>query len=155
MTHVQRLPGTPLWLGLAGWLPFWIPVGLTAQAAMSGRSAAAEAALFLVYAAIILGFLGGVRWGQALSDENSTATTYTLSILSSLAGLAATLLVWAGAPLTGFALVLASLFLHWRWDARSARQGVLPAWYGRLRSILTLGACAAAIAMMVLYPLTT
>ncbi len=154
MTDSQPVPKTPLLLGLAGWIPFWLPVALTAQAAFSGRSAAAEAGLFVIYAAIILGFLGGVRWGRALSDEDSNALTFTLSITPSLAGLAATFLYWAGAPLTAFMLVFASLFMHWRWDIASTRRGILPAWYGRLRSVLTLGACTAALAMLALYPMT-
>lgn len=154
MANTRSVPKIPLLLGLAGWLPFWIPVALTAQAIVSGRSAAAEAALFVIYAAIILGFLGGVRWGRALSDPGSDAHTFPLSILPSLAGLTAVLLYWIGAPMAAFALVLASLLLHWRWDVKSTREAALPTWYGQLRTLLTFGACAAAVAMLVLFPMT-
>lgn len=157
MDRHSFLPATPLWLGLTGWIPFWIPVGLTVQAALTSRSAAAEGALFVIYAAIILGFLGGVRWGRALApdmDQTLHRSTFILSILPSLAGLAAALLLWAGLPLIAFALILVGLIAHWRWDLAASRRGDLPAWYGRLRAILTAGAVGATIVMLALYPLT-
>ena len=154
MTQPIRVPKTPLLLGLAGWIPFWIPVALATHAVATGRSAAAETALFIVYAAIILGFLGGVRWGQALTSETHQSSTFMISVVPSLAGLAAALLYWAGAPLTALALIFASLFMHWRWDIAAMHRRRLPVWYGRLRSVLTLGACSAAVAMLVLYPMS-
>ncbi|WP_291843944.1 DUF3429 domain-containing protein [Maricaulis sp.] len=150
-TPASRLTIT-LWLGLAGWIPFWLPVGLATQAVLSGRSAAAETALFIVYGAIILGFLGGVRWGHAMARAvPASALTYGLSVLPSLAGLAAVIAYWAGAVLPGISLVLIGLVLHWRWDRHATRSGSLPHWYGRLRSLLTLGAALAALGMLGLY----
>ncbi len=161
MAKTLSLPLTPLWLGLAGWIPFWIPVALTLHAVLTNRSAAAEGVLFVVYAAIILGFLGGVRWGRALApdhdqaqDQDQPRPVFILSVLPSLAGLAAALLLWLGLPLAGFALILVGLVIHWRWDRAASQRGDLPSWYGRLRAILTGGAVGASILMLALYPMT-
>ncbi|MFY0638279.1 DUF3429 domain-containing protein [Maricaulis maris] len=157
MDRHASLPPIPLWLGLTGWIPFWLPVLSTAHALVTDRSAAAEAAIFVIYAAIILGFLGGVRWGRALAPDKHQALdnpTFVLSIVPSLAGLAAALLIWAGLPLIAFALILVALITHWRWDLAASRRGDLPAWYGQLRAILTAGAVGATLAMLALYPLT-
>lgn len=153
MSTNDTIPRSPLWLGLAGWIPFWIPVALTVQAALTGRSPAAEGGLYIVYAAIILGFLGGVRWGRGLApDGTGSGGLYVLSILPSLIGLGAAFLYWAGQPEIAFATVFAGLILHWRWDSLAVRREILPAWYGRLRSILTLGAGLSALAMLGIYP---
>ncbi len=144
------IPRAALWSGLAGLLPFWLPVIIAAQAVVTGRSAAAEAAFFTIYAAIILGFLGGARWGRALAPgENPPDRHWLGAIATSVLGVTAVALHWAAGPVPAFVLVLAGLAGQYLWDRGAVERRRLPRWYGRLRTLLTAGASAAALAMIV------
>jgi hypothetical protein len=80
-------------LGLAGLIPF---AAASATRAAGPPELAGPALLaLLAYAAVILSFLGGVRWGAELSAERPSPAVIALSVLPSLA--AWTLLV-APAP---------------------------------------------------------
>ena len=63
----EAIPPIALWLGIGGLIPFlapalliWMPLSLGWQG-IAGTFG-------MVYGAIILSFLGGVRWGGALSE---------------------------------------------------------------------------------------
>ncbi|MEA1942325.1 MAG: DUF3429 domain-containing protein [Pseudomonadota bacterium] len=143
------IPRQALWSGLAGLLPFWLPVLLAVQAAATQRSAAAEEAAFTIYAAIILGFLGGVRWGRALAPgENPPGRHWLASIAPSVLGVAAVAVHWAAGPVPAFVLVLAGLAGQYVWDRSAVERRRLPRWYGRLRTVLSASASGAAIAMI-------
>ena len=67
-----RPPVTPLVLGLAGLVPFIVLTGVIMTKTVLpvlGSVAAAKFAL-LIYAIVVLSFLGGVRWGIALAAED-------------------------------------------------------------------------------------
>ncbi|MBW8314565.1 MAG: DUF3429 domain-containing protein [Hydrogenophaga sp.] len=106
-----HLPPSALWLGWAGVLPF----GLLALATWCApwRDLAAQG--FLAYGALILSFLGGVRWGRAMAC-GARAWQFAGSVLPSLWGWLAWFLLPPAAALgmlaIGFALVA-------RWDGRS------------------------------------
>ncbi|WP_203291821.1 DUF3429 domain-containing protein [Maricaulis parjimensis] len=147
MTGHTPIPARALWGGLAGWIPFWLPVALAIEARFTGRSPAAEFALFTLYGALILSFLGGARWGRALAPDNETAT-WGLALLPTCLGLAAIGLHWAlGAP-AGIALIILGLCAHLFWDRQAMRCGELPDWYGRLRLVLSAGAILAGLACL-------
>ncbi len=151
MTDSNRIPTRALWGGLAGWIPFWVPAVLTLQASLTGRSPAAELALYTLYGALILSFLGGVRWGRALaSDRPQEAGPWVLALLPTCFGLFAIFAHWAGGPVTGIALTLAGLVAQLGWDRQALRAGDLPAWYGQLRLILSLGAILAGLVCLAL-----
>jgi hypothetical protein len=141
-----EIPSAALALGLAGLIPFfagalglWFPIGLLPP----------ETALRLEtgYGAIILSFLGGIRWGTALGpyDQRRQAREFALSVLGSLAGLAALFL----APLPALTLLIAGFLMQGLWDVTSVEAGRLPSWFGKLRMILTAGAVISLIATLI------
>lgn len=134
----SRIPGAPLGLGLAGLLPF---LGLAAAcwAAPAWGYDRRQVDLALVtYAAVIVSFLGGIRWGLATreTEQDRAAAQYAVAVLPSLLAWTALLLP---EPLRLAALGLLALGL-WPIDRGLVRAGLAPPWYGRLRGILSLGA---------------
>lgn len=119
----------------------------------------------MTYAAIILTFIGAVRWGLALAtvaERPERRRVYVFAVLpaiwSWLFVLAGPFLAFkAGGPglafgalamAAGFAAVLA-------WDLKSVAEGTMPSWYRLLRivpslaAILSLGSAALAAIMLV------
>jgi hypothetical protein len=129
------IPHPVLAWGLAGLIPF---LGLPMLSlAAPELSVGCDRALGL-YAAVILSFLGGARWGQEVASAAPDPRLIALSMAPSVAAWGLALLPpgHAGLQLAGLA---GALVLHLLWDLRS--QG-LPGWYPRLRLILTAGAVA-------------
>lgn len=85
------------------------------------------------YAAIILSFLGGARWGRALAQPDASMITLGLS---NLPAVAAWLTFLPGVPdALQFGVLIAGLVSMLIWDLRSAAP-----WYRALRLTATLGA---------------
>jgi hypothetical protein len=94
--------------------------------------------MLMSYSAVVLGFLGGSRWGREIT---SARPRWGVLIPS----MAAMFIAWGlrvgddYLPLTwqlgGF---IAAYLAVWLWDAVSPD---LPGWYPRLRTALTAGAC--------------
>lgn len=118
-------------LALAGLMPF---VGGAAMAAMGGADAEAWRGALIAYAAVILSFLGGTRWGAALAGGSPDPTTLILSNLPALLAWAALLPLDMPSPVR-LGLLSAGLALLWLWDRRRP-----PAWYPALRAVATVGA---------------
>lgn len=126
-THSPRL--TVAVLSAAGTLPFIV---LVIAMAMLDAPSNSTAALWLqAYTAVILGFLGGIRWGLAISKPTAAPMPLALSVCPAIAA-------WVMLPLAiiimpnpkwflGFALVFA---LQLVWDARSSE---VPAWFKPVR----------------------
>ncbi len=132
-------PPTVLACGLLGIIPFW---SATAASLLAPAWTGVAAALQALYAALILSFLGGARWGLAVRDAAPDPAVVALSMTPTLAGLA--VLVFTHGQMRLRLFVLAALLaLNWAWDV-TARDA--PPWYARLRSVLTLGAAAGLIA---------
>ena len=89
--HIDtRIPASALLLGLAGLIPFF--AGAAAQFhALPLLDAEAGLKLVVIYGAIILSFLGGIRWGTAIGpyDTGRQSLEFSASVHGSLAGLAA------------------------------------------------------------------
>src|SRR5918994_7123861 len=142
MRSHRTAPLAPLALGAAGLLPFV----LLALAALSGFDAAlgfrhglARTAL-VAYGAVIASFLGGIRWGlvAAEPDQGRVTLDYALAVVPSL-------LAWAGLalPPPWDLRAVGALILLWGLvDQDLIRRGLAPAWLGRLRLALSLGAGA-------------
>ncbi|MCB1379305.1 MAG: DUF3429 domain-containing protein [Alphaproteobacteria bacterium] len=142
----EQIPGLALGLGLAGVLPFWaaavsqywnhewLPGDLAFRAG-------------IVYGAVILSFLGGIRWGVAVGGMawRRHRLEFALGVLPSLAGVAAVLLP----EILGIALLISAFLMQALWDVMSVESGKLPKWFGTLRTLLTSGAVTALIAMLV------
>lgn len=140
-SNPQRIPSVPLWLGLTGLIPF----GATALASafLDGDLHHQASLALLAYGAVILSFLGGVRWGAALHDATAVAQPgpLTWSVVPSLVAWAALLL---GGSL-GLLILAAGLVGQYVLDRLATQRQLLPAWYGRLRLLLTCGATASVL----------
>lgn len=128
-------PGTPrvvLAYGLLGLIPFLAPPLL---GWLFPQWAALAAEGLALYGGLILSFLGGARWAMAVRQAPVDGRIVSLAMLPTLVALALLLLPAdrRAAHLAGLAL---ALLIHGVWDIGSKG---LPAWYPRLRLILTLG----------------
>lgn len=134
-------PALPVWLGLAGLTPFWgLSLSLATRVGF-GLPRDFIAAALACYAATILSFLGGIRWGMAVSaeDRRPARVDYVISVLPQLAGWVALVLAdpWRLAILGLLLLCLGPL------DRSLVRRGYAPPWFGALRIALSVGAGAA------------
>lgn len=140
-----QIPASAFFLGLAGLVPFaagalsvWVSLPLVTPE--SGLK------LIVTYGAIILAFLGGIRWGTALGplEGRQQDAEFSASVLGSLAGLAAVFL----AAIPALALLIAGFLLQALWDVTSVEAGRLPQWFGRLRMLLTTAAVVSLVAAL-------
>lgn len=139
------IPGAPLALTLAGLAPFAAGAGVMWAARQDPVLQAQAGLTLLVYGAVILSFIGGVRWGaEVAGSEAPRGAVLALSVLGSLA---AWVLVLCGVLCAlnwqVFAAAAGAHLLHGVWDTGAAG---LPAWMRRLRAIGTFGAAAALLA---------
>ena len=140
-----RIPAPALWLGLAGLIPFVAgAAALWTEIPLLGPETGLK--LAILYGAIILSFLGGIRWGTAIGpyDTGRQSLEFSASVLGSLAGLAAAFLP----AIPALALLIAGFLMQGLWDVMSVDAGRLPAWFGRLRMILTAGAVVSLVAAL-------
>jgi len=129
-------------LRLGGLIPFF----LGAIACYLPNAEIARHALMAMtfYAAVILSFLGGVRWGvliNVLDSENQHGklpwSGMVLSVVPSLIAWPALML----RPLPALSVLIAGFIIQYGLDVIAARRGDLPRWYGMsLRSLLSIGA---------------
>ncbi|MFN4143830.1 DUF3429 domain-containing protein [Aestuariivirga sp.] len=132
----STIPAVAFLLGLAGLIPFaagalslWLPLPvLTPELGIK---------LVISYGAIILSFLGGIRWGTAIGpyDSRRQGLEFSASVLGSLAGLAAVFIPHVPA----LTLLIAGFLMQGLWDVTSVEAGRLPSWFGKLRMLLTAG----------------
>jgi hypothetical protein len=116
-------------LTMAGVLPFAAAALLTLLFGGSYEGWIAEE-IATLYGAVILSFLGGIRWGAALDRGPSSALVF--SVIPSLAGFGS-LFVDAR---TALIILIAGFALQMIWDAVSALQ--LPEWFIRMRLGVTV-----------------
>ncbi len=128
-----------LWaLGLSGLLPF-AAAALAVLLAPDYWGGFARGAL-IAYGAVILSFLGAVHWGFALrapaAEAWATPARLALGVLPSLVGWAAMMLFEAPSLLLLAVGILGTAMVE-QW---AAGRGLVPAFYMRLRWVLSLGA---------------
>lgn len=138
------------WLfGLAGLIPFFVAAAaMWAGPARLGHWAGVSALALLAYAATIVSFLGGVRWGSELQRPGGPDPRLLfLSVIPQLFAWGLLFLPMPGAaPLAvRFGGLLVVLLLVGIADALSRD---LPQWYRALRIPLTVGAGAALVAAL-------
>lgn len=131
-----QIPLPALLLGLAGLIPFVASAiaSVVLEAPFRDRASFSLGA----YGAVILSFLGGVKWGAALHDPKALKqwAPLVLSVLPSIIAWFALLLP----SMYSLSLLAVALVGQYYLDRQSVEQGVVPDWYGRLRMILTTGA---------------
>ncbi|WP_425088263.1 DUF3429 domain-containing protein [Stappia sp.] len=136
---VEKRPAPRLsrMLGYAGLLPFLAgALYLTAAAfrLVDAQFAAFATLALTVYGAVILSFLGGVRWGIAVASARAEAGVFVWSVMPSLGGWVAVLLP----PSWGLLMLACGFLLQGGWDLHAGEKGTLPQWYVRLRRRLTV-----------------
>jgi len=127
----RSAPPAALILGGAGLIPF---LGLGVLV-MLGQSllGIAPRPLLASYGAVIASFLGGLRWGAAAASPEGRGADYAIAVVPSL-------LAWAAlfAPAPWDLAGLGALVLAWGLvDQDLPRRGLVPAWLGRLRLVLS------------------
>lgn len=135
----QSPPQVPMALMFGGIVPFVSSAGLMLVWREDLALLNLAALWLLVYAAVILSFLGGVRWGVEIAKrERPRFAELGPSVLGALAGWG---LVMAGfqhgMQAWIFAAMGGALVLHFLYDSISPE---LPFWYRRMRLWPTLGA---------------
>ncbi|RLJ40819.1 uncharacterized protein DUF3429 [Litoreibacter meonggei] len=136
------IPRPALTLGLAGLLPFlWGALGVLVPviddqttSLLSQRFGASY--ILISYGTVILCFMSGVLWGFA--TKTNAAAAYALSTLPAL---------WAFFTIGGggarpTTAVLIGFLLVFACDVQFARWNLTPAWWLKLRALLTVIVCA-------------
>lgn len=125
----------PFMLALLGFVPFAV---LTGAQFVPGATLAQTLGLTALnaYAAIILSFLGGIRWGMVVNatDQRAVMPVFLLSVVPSLWAWAA---FFAPGP-WGFVMYAIGFAAMGWWDRALVARGEAPAWFGLLRVTLTL-----------------
>ena len=131
-------------LSLAGYIPFaffaaglWL---LLPEHELHGFTIDA----MKTYGAVILSFLGGIRWGLALkvASEAPARRELIFAIVPSLVG-------WFSLSLDApyvFAVLALAFAAHGAWDALSGERGAFAMWFVKLRTVLTFLVVGALIA---------
>jgi Protein of unknown function (DUF3429) len=145
--RISGIPAAPLMLTLAGIAPFAAGAGVM-WAAEDDPVLQAQAGLtLLVYGAVILSFLGGLRWGAEVverGDKGPRTLVLICSVLGSLAGWGLVVYGVLGAlDWQVYAAAATAHMVHGFWDTGTV---VIPAWMRRLRAIGTFGAAAGLMA---------
>lgn len=139
------MPSPAFWLiSGSGLVPFLVCLAL-AYGVPDRRVAAIQA--FVVYSALTLTFLGGARWGAELvrAPQAPALGRLVLAAGPSLVGLFALL---PQTPVqTAMAMLLASGGLQLAWDVRASREGLLPPWNGRVRTVMTISGTVCTLAL--------
>lgn len=132
---VSRSAGTARLLGFAGLAPF-IALSLWLYGiAPDHEWRAGTILLLLAYGAVVLSFLGGARWGIALSGQDHDARLdFSLAMLPPLIGWIA---IFIPVPYA-FAVLAVAFSAQGAWDTLAVHAEKAPGWYGELRTILTI-----------------
>jgi hypothetical protein len=96
-----------------------------------------------VYGALVLSFLGGIRWGMAMGPLYGSERTegFVISVLPPLAA-------WVSLVMSSFegqALLIAAFLLQAWLDVRAVGEGRAPIWFAPLRIRLTAAAVVALV----------
>jgi len=127
---------------LAGLAPFLAGLVITLFPSISPLSEVIFERAMLGYGALILSFLGGVRWGLRLQGGAGSDLTFVIGILGSVAGFFTLLM-----PYTFGLIVLTIGFgLQGAWDVWS---GGVPQFYSRLRSMMTWLVCILLLTILI------
>lgn len=140
-SNPERIPLAALVLGIAGLIPF---IALPAATLSRDRidlpvwiGAHLTVPSLLLYAAVILSFMGGVQWGATMMKSPAGAyglwRRYGVSVLPALLAWGA---LFVGTRM-GLALLAVGFVLLLIYDIWTVRRGETPGWYEGLRLGLT------------------
>ena len=89
-----------------------------------------------VYSAIVLSFIGGIRWGIAIMQKEGGQEESEALILAAGPSIVGWFAFFMGEPWS-FAVFAAAFAATGWWDSRLAGNKGVPEWFGRLRLLLT------------------
>lgn len=135
-----RPPVAASLLGYAGLLP---PMVAIAVRVIDPAKGGMMLALAVLYAALILSFLGGMWWGAAAARVSGAALTLWLAVavVPTLVALAAGAVLFASV-VSAAAIVAAGLLGSLLVDMALVRAGHVPPWWMKLRIPLSVGLAA-------------
>ena len=128
----SRVPPLPRLLGYAGLIPF---VGLSAALwLLSSTYQPLLNQALLLYASLILTFMGAVHWGLAMQNlNNQQHNQLGASVIPALVAWLAFFLP----EILNYSVLIIAFAMLCLFDTRMAKHGHAPSWYPRLRSPLT------------------
>ena len=136
-TNQQPLPRLPALLGYAGLIPFIILSAALWLVPASYQVLVNQA--LLLYASLILAFMGAVHWGLAmLQPEKDYQRQLVFSVIPALIAWLALFLP----EILNYSVLIVAFALLCLFDTRMSKTGRAPSWYPRLRSPLTAGVVA-------------
>lgn len=141
----RRIPVAALTLGLGATLPF-VVLAAAQWLDMPAVSPAAAARTAVAYGALVLTFLGGIRWGTAMGPFGTLRQS--LEFATSMLAIVAAAAALALPEIPGLALMAAGFLTQALWDVLSVEAGRLPQWFGKLRMIVTAGAVLPLLAIL-------
>jgi hypothetical protein len=137
--RTRRIPVAPLLLGGAGLLPPVLAIFLRLAAGADAPLSGVTLRLAILYAMLILSFLGGIWWGAgaAKAPAERQPAIFVLAVAPSLVAL---LLFALTAPLPLVATILLGVVIAASplADAWLCSMELMPAWWMRLRVTLSL-----------------
>jgi len=144
-TQLAAAPQMARLLGFAGLIPFIFAGSVVWISALEPLNLAMPL-LATGYGAVILSFLGGVRWGAAMAVGDARENReIALSVIPSLIGFACMIV-----PLiSSLVLLLVSFAALGVTDMAAARDGRLAPWYAPLRLVLTVIVCVSLLSVLV------
>ena len=142
------MPTRTFWLiSASGLVPFLVCLAIAYST--PDVSALHDAAIrtFLVYAALTLSFLGGARWGAELARSPDAPILWRMvaAATPTLVGLAA--LLPQTPPKAALGLLMLSSGVQLAWDVAASREGLLPPWNARVRTVLTVAGTLCSLAL--------
>jgi hypothetical protein len=133
-------------LALAGFVPFAVLAFWLYGIAPDHPWRQGTIVVLTAYGAVILSFLGGLRWGIALGDrDGESRRDLMLGVVPPLVGWSAMLMP---PPLT-FVLLAVAFAAQGAWDSVTLTSEAVPAWFRRLRIQMTVLVVAALVVAFV------
>jgi hypothetical protein len=147
------MPFLAILLSLLGLIPF-VACGLAALAPDPGTAARMMSAL-IAYAAVMLGFSGGVHWGLELQSRQQDAfierARLSLAVAPALVGWVALLLPLVAASWVSLIVLIAAYIGMVLVEHQAARRDLLPPRYLWLRWVVTVVAVAMMVTVLTLH----
>lgn len=94
------------------------------------------------YGAVILSFLGGIRWGLALNDNEQAGRFFALAVVPAIIGW----LALFAPDIAGLIVLIAAFGAQGAWDSFSFHADPKRLWFARLRIAIT---CLVAVSLVV------
>jgi len=145
--YFKTIPTSALVLGISGLIPF-VAGGVLVWLPQLQNIAPTIPPLVFFYAALIVSFLGGVRWGAAMQSA-TTGTALARELCASVIPTLITLACYILSLPAALAMVLVLVISQGLVDILAARQKKLVEWYAPLRLLLSAVAGASLASVLV------